>query len=74
MRCGMKKILQEVRLRGREKNRKSFDFIIKCLTEEMRDGWMERMTQTKPKEKQTLEDKNKIVDRKNNEKHVDIKK
>jgi hypothetical protein len=40
----------------------------------MRDGWMERMTQTKPKEKQTLEDKNKIVDRKNNEKHVDIKK
>jgi hypothetical protein len=39
------------------KNRKSFDFIIKCLTEEMRDGSMEKMTQTKPEEKQTLEDK-----------------
>ncbi len=48
MRCGMKKTLQEGRLRERKKNRKSFDFIIKCLAEEMRDGSME---------KQTLEDK-----------------
>ncbi len=43
--------------RERKKSRKSFDVIIKCLTEEMRDGQMERMTQTKPEEKQTHEDK-----------------